>query len=93
MDSTIARSLLNAELEGLRVNPYSFFAQSVNKTTHKEILGPDGFSYQIELEVFWDNCKAGNIRVQGSVDDGKWRALKPLTESFIIAPDGTFLDE
>jgi hypothetical protein len=93
MKHTIARKLLKDELESLKTRPYSFFAQSVNRTTHKKIIGQDGANYQIEIEVFWDNRRGGDIRVLGSVDDGQSRAVGPVTEDFIITPAGTFLGE
>jgi hypothetical protein len=93
MDHTIARKLLRDELGNLRAHSYSFFVHSVNQTTHKETVGPDGKRYQIEVEIFWDSRPSGNIRVMGCVDDGNLRSLKPLTESFIITPAGTFLGE
>jgi hypothetical protein len=44
--------------------------------------------------VFWDGGVAGAIRVSFSIDDGElWRSVVPLTRSFILAPDGTFVDE
>jgi hypothetical protein len=49
--------------------------------------------YQIEIEVFWDNQRGGNVRVMGSIDDGGWRAFMPLTRDFIKAPDGSFVSE
>ena len=91
MKNTIARKLLNDELETLKTRPYSFFAQSVNRTTHKKIIGQDGANYQIEIEVFWDNRRGGDIRVLGSVDDGQIRASAPLTEDFVITPAGAFV--
>jgi hypothetical protein len=33
------------------------------------------------------------VRVIGSIDDGGWWTFKPLTEDFILAPDGTFAGE
>lgn len=35
----------------------------------------------------------GAIRVIGSIDDGGWRAFRPLSDDFIRAPDGTFVGE
>ena len=90
MKHTIARKLLKDELESLKARPYSFFAQSVNRTTHKKIIGQDGANYQIEIEVFWDNRRGGDIRVLGRVDDGQLSAPAPLTEDFIITPAGIF---
>jgi hypothetical protein len=91
MEHTIARKLLKDELESLKTRPFSFFAQSVNRTTQKKIIGKDGAHYQIEIEVFWDNRRGGAIRVIGSVDDGQSRAAVPLTDDFVITPSGTFL--
>jgi hypothetical protein len=91
MEHTIARKLLKEELESLKTRPFSFFAQSVNRTTHKKIIGQDGAHYQIEIEVFWDNRRGGDIRVIGSVDDGHSRAAAPLKEDFVISPSGTLV--
>jgi hypothetical protein len=91
MEHAIARKLLKDELESLKTRPFSFFAQSVNRTTHKKIVGQDGAHYQIEIEVFWDNHRGGDIRVIGSVDDGHSRVAAPLTEDFVITRSGTFL--
>ena len=33
------------------------------------------------------------LRVMGSIDDGGWRAFVPLTQSFIMACDGSLVDE
>ena len=93
MEQTIARKLLREELQILKSRPFSFFTQSVNKTIHKKTAGPDGLDYQIEIEVFWDSRRGGNIRVMGCVDGVKSHSLKPLTENFIITPAGTFLTE
>jgi hypothetical protein len=91
MEHAIARKLLKEELASLKTRPFSFFAQSVNRTTHKKIVGQDGAHYQIEIEVFWDNRRGGDIRVIGSVNDGQSRAAAPLKEDFVITPRGTFL--
>jgi len=91
MKQTIARQLLKDELANLKTRSYSFFSQSVNRTTHKKIIGQDGAHYQIEIEVFWDNRRGGDIRVLGSVNDGHSHAAAPVTEDFVITPSGTFL--
>lgn len=58
-----------------------------------EIRGKSGTGYQVEIEVIWDNKPNGNIRVLGAIDDGRLRAYSPLTRSFILAPDGSFVGE
>jgi hypothetical protein len=43
--------------------------------------------------VLWDDRAGGNIRVIASIDDGGLHAFAPLTDSFIKAPDGSFVGE
>jgi hypothetical protein len=52
-----------------------------------------GTWYQGEVQVMWDDKPDGAIRVMASIDDGGCRAFVPLTDDFILAPDGTFVDE
>ena len=58
-----------------------------------EIRGPSGVSYQIEIEAMWDDKPHGNLRVVGRVDDSGLRGFVPLTEDFVMAPDGSFVGE
>jgi hypothetical protein len=37
--------------------------------------------------------RGGPLRVLGSIDDGGWRALSPLCDDFVLAPDGRFVGE
>jgi hypothetical protein len=55
--------------------------------------GPSGAKYQLEIQVVWDHEPNTDLRVIGSVDDGSWRALAPVSDSFILRPDGTFVGE
>ena len=58
-----------------------------------EAVGASGTMYQLEVQAVWDDRKAGNLRVIVSIDDGGWRAFMPLASSFIMRPNGTFVDE
>jgi hypothetical protein len=58
-----------------------------------EVRGPSGTAYQVETEALWDGAGEGDLRVIVTVDDGGWRALMPLGESFILARDGSFVGE
>ena len=58
-----------------------------------ELRGPSGANYQVEVEAHWDQEPGGALRVLGSIHDGGWRALKPLTDDFIVASDNTFVGE
>jgi hypothetical protein len=58
------------------------------------VEGHNGVEYQVEIEALWDDRSAQTLRIVVSVDDGRgWRALCPLADSFIVAPDGSFVGE
>jgi hypothetical protein len=57
------------------------------------MVGVSGTRYQVEITAFWDSGKPGNLRVLAAIDDGGWRAFKPLSTDFIMAPDGSFVGE
>jgi hypothetical protein len=57
------------------------------------VKGKSGIEYQVEIVAFWDDKPHGDLRVSGGVDDGGWRALHPLSDDFIMAPDGSFVGE
>lgn len=94
MDAVEARTVLAAELGRLRALPY---AQLVDRLLGSEetfgVRGPSGASYQVELQAFWDDRPGGLLRVVGAVDDGGLRALAPLTDAFLVSPDGSFVGE
>jgi hypothetical protein len=77
--------------ERLRLGPFSFGGGE--NTEVVEVAGKSGAEYQIEIEAVWDDKPDGNLRVIVGIDDGGLRAFSPLTESFIIAPDGSFVGE
>jgi hypothetical protein len=58
-----------------------------------EVAGPSGAIYQLEVQAFWDDKRSRHLRVLASIDDGGWSAFIPLTDDFIIAPDGSFVGE
>jgi hypothetical protein len=58
-----------------------------------EVSGVSETQYQVTIQVFWDSKPHGDLRVVGSIDDGGWRAFLPLSDSFIMAPDGSFVGE
>jgi len=47
----------------------------------------------MEVQYFWDDAKLKTVRVMASIDDCGWRAFKPLCDSFIKAPDESFIGE
>jgi hypothetical protein len=95
MDETEARELLLRELGSYRSRSYGELAKLVGTNTDIEVRGPSGVDYGIEIDVFWDSPgEPGNIRVMGSIDDGRFPAwFRPLCEDFILSPAGTFIGE
>jgi hypothetical protein len=87
-----ARQLLAAKLAELRRRSYSDLLRLM-EPEGLEVAGPSGVTYQLEVEAFWDDEPQRNLRVLASIDDGGWRAFHPLTDDFIVAPDGSFVGE
>lgn len=93
MDNVEAISLLTRELGRYRAMSYSELALLLDQTEHIDVVGASGANYQVEVQVMWDGPRTGDLRVIGAVDDGGWRAFTPLTDSFILQPDGTFVGD
>jgi hypothetical protein len=95
MNKTEAKKILSKQINEFRKLSYRELSKFVDKDHMKilEIIGESGTRYQLEATVFWDDKVGGNLRVIVSIDDGGWRAFVPISEDFIIAPDGSFIDE
>ena len=93
MNEDVAYLLIDAELRRLLELPYSELIKGVGTPETKQVVGEDGNSYQLEIETFWDKAKGEDVRVIVSVDDGGWRALVPLSQGFVMRPDGSYVDE
>lgn len=93
MNNELALDLLAVAMAEYRALPYASLAERVDGDDHRDVVGPDGRSYQVEVQVMWAQLKPGPVLVIGSVDDGGWRAWSPLTRSFVMRPDGSFVGE
>ena len=94
MDKPEARELLALELNNWRRKAYSELSTQLGAGPFvAEVSGKSGASYQIEIECHWDGKPNGDIRVLGAIDDGGLRAFAPLTDDFIMTPDGKFVGE
>lgn len=93
MDKVEAREILGGEVARLRGQSYSQLNALNGDSRHIDIAGPSRTEYQVEIQAWWDDRKRQNLRVMVSIDDGGLRAIVPLRESFIIAPDGSFVGE
>ena len=89
MNNEIALSLLHAAMQEYRSLSWEELDRRVDADGHCDVTGPDGRTYQIEVQVIREGRGPGPLHVLGSVDDGGWRAFKPLTVSFLVRPDGT----
>ena len=96
MDKHIASLVLDSVVQKLRKLAYADLRSLIRNPQCNEVVGPDGLAYQVEFQSFWDDPRKteGNLLVVASIDDGTFRAaLSPLTTSFIVAPDGSFVGE
>jgi hypothetical protein len=93
MNRVEAFRLLQAQLRTWRERSWSPLRDEVSQSHRFEVTAESGTWYQGEVQVFWDDKPDGAIRVMASIDDGGWRAFVPLTDDFILAPDGTFVGE
>ncbi len=86
--------MLDCELAGWRSRPYAELAALVDVELETRVVaGASGERYQVQVQVFWDARPGGDVRVMAAIDDGGLRAFVPLTASFILAPDGSFVGE
>lgn len=95
MDKSEARVVLTHHLAAYRGYSYDELTKLIGTNSIVEVRGPSGTDYQIETEVIWDSLREKvNILVMGAIDDGRLPgALLPLCDSFILAPDGTFVGD
>jgi hypothetical protein len=91
MDTVAARKVLNAWLAKLRAVPYRELAARVDSVTNDEVARDSERSWQLEVQVLWDDEPNGNIRVTASIDDGGLRAFVPMTDGFVKTPSGEFV--
>ena len=88
-----AQTVLRGELDRYRSNSRVDLQRLLSKQDIKEVRGASGTIYQVEIEAVWDDRVGGDLRVLGHIDDGGIREFAPLTRDFIVAPDGSFVDE
>ena len=80
----------------LRMDSYGFLvSRYLNRSFHREALGPSGTLYDVEVQAFWDSVgdPGGNLRVMVGVDEGGRGPRSLATDDFVLAPDGTFVGE
>ena len=94
MKKSAFQSLLIPIVVDYRQRPYDFWLTHLDtQPITFEFVADDGTECQVEISVFWDDKPNEDVRVIFSIDDGGWRAFVPVTDSFIIARDGSFVGE
>jgi hypothetical protein len=88
-----AHKIATAEIERLRSLPRDQLLAYIDNPHTWEVTGPSGTTFQLEALAFWDDRKRENFRVVVAIDDGGMSAFVPMSEDFIVAPDGSFLGE
>jgi hypothetical protein len=83
-----AREILRQQIAAYERRTYADLVGLIGKTFVGEVTGSSGTRYQIELEALWDSKPNGDLRIIGCIDDGGLRAFFPVTDDFIISPDG-----
>jgi len=87
MDKQEVASILSEHLAGYRSRSYAQLTALVHagRVEAREVVAPSGARYQIEVQFFWDDGPSGDVR------DGGIRASVPLTNTFILSPEGRFV--
>ncbi len=93
MDKTEARAVLAEVLSKFRSLDYSGAVRLVERPVVVTALGESGRCYRIEIRGAWEGEAGARLRVVASVDDGGWRSMVPLTAGFVLAPDGSLVEE
>lgn len=94
MDKSEAAEILLEHMFRYRAKSYGELERLIGNVQVHEATGGSGVAYTLEFDVMWDSDPGGNIRVIGSIDDGTFSsAFSPLTDDYILSPDGEFVGE
>ena len=88
MDKTEAIEIAEKELESYRVMSYAEIAKKIGEAESFERISDRGEPYQIEFDFFYDDKLDKSIRVIGMVSHSAWTDFSPVSNDFIIAPNG-----
>jgi taurine dioxygenase len=94
MDKSEAAKVLQDHVSQYRAKPYAELKSLIGNVQVHEATGASGAEYTLEFDVLWDSDPDGDIRVIGGIDDGTFpSAFSPLSDDFILSPDGKFVGE
>jgi hypothetical protein len=84
----IASELIAQEVALLRLQPYDLLVSRLGTSEPKEVLGRDGNRYRLATVIIWDWGRGGKIRVMVGATGQGISSLRPVTATFVMAPDG-----
>jgi hypothetical protein len=93
MDKNEARAIAECELEAYRAMSYEEIITKLGEQESFERVSEKGEPYQIEFEFFYDDAEEKNIRVSAAVSYSGWTYFSPVSDDFIMAPNGSFVGE
>jgi hypothetical protein len=94
VDKSEAAEILREHISQYRAKPYAELKSLISNVQVHEATGGSGTEYTLEFDVLWDSDPNGDIRVIGGIDDGTFpSAFSPLSDDFILSPDGEFVGE
>jgi hypothetical protein len=93
MDKREATRILAATTGELRRRSRNELQKLLSNPEVTKVRGESGTTYQVEAQAAWDDKQGHDLRVLVSIDDGGWRSFAPMSNSFIVAPDGSFVGE
>ncbi len=89
MDQAEARSILAFNLLRYRQRSFTELLRLIDEPEVLAVIGASGVQYQLEVQAVWDDRARTQLRIMASIDDGGSSAFRPLTDDFLIAPDGS----
>ncbi len=88
MDRQEAGRIADAIIDELRTVPYPALVERlIGEVETREMTGPSGVTYQVEIQALWDAEPNGAVRVIVGVDDGTFRgAFRPVDRDLLVEP-------
>ena len=93
MNKQEALDIAEKELDSYRSLPYEELVSKIGHAESFERVSESGEPYQIEFDCFFDDSEDRNIRVVGMVSYSWWTDFSPISSSFIMSPDRSFIGE
>jgi hypothetical protein len=92
LSQEVTSELIAHEVAFLRLQPYDDLVSKLGVSESKELFGRDGNRYRVAIVIMWDSGKGGGIRVTVGIGGEGISAWRPVTATFVMAPNGT-IDE